>query len=91
MDDNIKEFITLVMREYGATDKRLKSIASQAYMNSNTILFEWYCCHRRGRNWFDLCPKPSCQICWICAIQGIKEEMEGFKHDDRQVCRKVDS
>lgn len=85
MDDNIKEFTTLIMRKHGATDKRLKSTASQAYMNSKTILFEWYCCHRRARNWLDPCPKPSCQICWACAIQGIKEEMEGFKHDDRQV------
>ena len=85
MDNNIKEFTTLMMRKHGTTDRRLKNIVSQAYMNSETTLFGWYCCHRGDRNWFDLCSKSSCQICWACAIQGIKEEMEGFKHDDRQV------
>ena len=90
MDNNIRECLTLLARKHGATDRILKSMASQACMNSETTLFGWYCWNR-ARNWFTACPKPSCQECWECAIQCVKEEMEGFKHDDRQICRKVNS
>lgn len=90
MDNNIKEYITLRARRYGVNDRILEGIASQSCSYSEDTLFRWYCWNR-ARNWFTACPKTSCQECWEHAIQGVKEEMEGFRHDDRQVCREVNS
>lgn len=87
---NIKEYLTLVMRKSSLTDRNLEFIASQYRRYSEDTLFKWHCWNR-ARNWFDSCPKSSCQECWKQAIQDTKEEMEGFRHDDRQICRKVDS